>query len=121
MLRMNWLGTSEPSSQPGIGTANPAGYDGERIRKIFLNSVWPSHPPISSLLPAPSLWRQRPQHRYVSDSATIHAGSNLVYAGTVKCNNCGLKVIECVRFRCGAIVKVWPRTESYRHSRMTTI
>jgi hypothetical protein len=47
MLRMNWLGTSEPSSHPGIGTANPpvrltqkqsfhaAGYDGERIRKIF--------------------------------------------------------------------------------------
>ncbi len=23
MLRMNWLGTSEPSSHPGIGTANP--------------------------------------------------------------------------------------------------
>jgi hypothetical protein len=23
MLRMNWLGTSEPSSHPGIGTATP--------------------------------------------------------------------------------------------------
>jgi predicted naringenin-chalcone synthase len=47
---MNRLWTSEPSSHPGIGTANPpirltqeqsvhaAGCDGERIRKIFLNS-----------------------------------------------------------------------------------
>jgi hypothetical protein len=50
MLRMNWFRSSEPSSHPGIGTANPpvrltqeqsfhaAGYDGERIRKIFLHS-----------------------------------------------------------------------------------
>ena len=50
MLRMNWWRTSEPSSHPGIGTANPpvrltqeqsfhaAGYEGEHIRKIFLNS-----------------------------------------------------------------------------------
>ncbi len=28
MLRMNWLGTSEPSSHPGIGTANPADLSG---------------------------------------------------------------------------------------------
>ena len=54
-------------------------------------------------------------------SAAIHAGSSLVYTVTVNCNNCGLKVIECVRFRCGVIVKVWPRTENYRHSSMTTI
>ena len=48
MLRMNWMGLFEPSSYLGIGTANPrayarakvsaAGYKGERIRKIFLNS-----------------------------------------------------------------------------------
>jgi hypothetical protein len=51
MARIKWLGTSEPSSDSQyIGTASPlvrltqeqsfhaAGYKGERIRKIFLNS-----------------------------------------------------------------------------------
>ena len=48
MLRMNWLETSEPSSHPGIGTANPpvrltqeqsfhaAGYEGEHIRQVCM-------------------------------------------------------------------------------------
>jgi hypothetical protein len=50
MLRMNWMGTSEPSSDPRYRNCTPpdrltqeqtfhaAGYQSERIRKIFLNS-----------------------------------------------------------------------------------
>jgi len=37
MLRMNWLGTSEPSSHPGIGTANPP--SGSPKRKVFMLPV----------------------------------------------------------------------------------
>jgi hypothetical protein len=48
MLRVSWLAISEPFSVVGSGTPNPrltqeqsfhvAGYTGERVRKIFLNT-----------------------------------------------------------------------------------